>query len=137
MHPYDGRVVSNFIIQALKNQPITIYGQGEQTRSFCFVDDMIEGFIRLMNTPDNVTGPVNLGNPQEVSIRELAQTIIDLTGSKSSLDYKPLPNDDPRRRRPDISRAQKELGWTPKIPLQEGLSKTIAYFEQLVRKGII
>ncbi|MFO7801964.1 MAG: UDP-glucuronic acid decarboxylase family protein, partial [Desulfovermiculus sp.] len=99
MHPYDGRVVSNFIIQALKNQPITIYGQGEQTRSFCFVDDMIEGFIRLMDTPDNVTGPVNLGNPQEASIRELAQTIIDLTGSKSSLDYKPLPNDDPRRRR--------------------------------------
>lgn len=137
MHPYDGRVVSNFIIQALKNQPITIYGQGEQTRSFCFVDDMIEGFIRLMDTPDNVTGPVNLGNPQEVSIRELAQTIINLTGSKSSLDYKPLPNDDPRRRRPDISTAQKELGWTPKMPLQEGLAKTIAYFEQLVKKGVI
>ncbi|MGM0759663.1 MAG: UDP-glucuronic acid decarboxylase family protein, partial [Thermodesulfobacteriota bacterium] len=133
MHPYDGRVVSNFIIQALKNQPITIYGQGEQTRSFCFVDDMIEGFIRLMDTPDNVTGPVNLGNPQEASIRELAQTIIDLTGSKSSLDYKPLPNDDPRRRRPDISTAQKKLGWTPKMPLQEGLAKTIAYFEQLVK----
>jgi UDP-glucuronate decarboxylase len=135
MHPNDGRVVSNFIIQALKGEPITIYGEGSQTRSFCYVDDLIEGFIRLMNTPDDFTGPVNLGNPGEFTIMELATKVIELTGSKSTLIHKPLPIDDPRQRRPDISLANEKLGWEPKIPLQEGLVKAIAYFDDLLRQG--
>ena len=137
MHPRDGRVVSNFIVQALKNEPITIYGRGEQTRSFCYVQDMIEGFLRLMNSPDELTGPMNLGNPKEFSIRELADMIVDLTGSRSVLDYQPLPDDDPRQRRPDISMAQEKLDWTPQVSLHEGLKQTIAYFEELLHKGVI
>jgi UDP-glucuronate decarboxylase len=135
MHPNDGRVVSNFILQALQGEPITIYGDGSQTRSFCYVDNLIEGFIRLMNTPDDFTGPVNLGNPGEFTILELATKVIELTGSKSKLIHKPLPIDDPRQRRPDISLAKEKLGWQPTIPLQEGLIKTIAYFENLLKQG--
>jgi len=135
MHPNDGRVVSNFIVQALKKEDITIYGDGSQTRSFCYVDDLIEGFIRLMGTPEDFTGPVNLGNPGEFTILELATKVIELTGSKSNLIHKPLPIDDPRQRRPDISLAKATLGWQPTIPLQEGLIKTIAYFENLLKKG--
>ena len=135
MHPNDGRVVSNFILQALQGEPITIYGDGSQTRSFCYVDDLIEGFIRLMGTPDDFTGPVNLGNPGEFTILELATKVIELTGSKSKLIHKPLPIDDPRQRRPNISLAQEKLGWQPTIPLQEGLIKTIAYFENLLKQG--
>jgi UDP-glucuronate decarboxylase len=137
MHPYDGRVVSNFIVQALKNQSLTIYGQGEQTRSFCYVDDMIEGFVRLMNTPSDVTGPINLGNPQEFSIRDLAKMIIEMTGSKAKLDFRPLPDDDPRQRKPDISKAQKTMDWRPQVALKDGLVQTIEYFEQLLQKGAI
>jgi len=135
MHPNDGRVVSNFIIQALKGEPITIYGDGSQTRSFCYVDDLVDGLIRLMNTPDDFTGPVNLGNPGEFTIVELATKVIELTGSKSPLINNPLPIDDPRQRRPDISLAKEKLGWQPKIPLQEGLVKAIAYFDNLLRHG--
>ncbi len=135
MHPNDGRVVSNFILQALQGEPITIYGDGTQTRSFCYVDNLIEGFIRLMNTPDDFTGPVNLGNPGEFTILELATKVIELTGSKSNLIHKPLPIDDPRQRRPDITLARETLGWQPTIPLQEGLIKTIAYFENLLSQG--
>jgi UDP-glucuronate decarboxylase len=135
MHPNDGRVVSNFIIQALKGEPITIYGDGSQTRSFCYVDDLVDGLIRLMNTPDDFTGPVNLGNPGEFTIVELATKVIELTGSKSTLINNPLPIDDPRQRRPDISLAKEKLGWQPKIPLQEGLVKAIAYFDNLLRHG--
>ena len=135
MHPNDGRVVSNFILQALQGEPITIYGDGSQTRSFCYVDDLIEGFIRLMGTPDDFTGPVNLGNPGEFTILELATKVIELTGSKSKLIHKPLPIDDPRQRRPDISLAKEKLGWQPTIHLQEGLIKTIAYFENLLKQG--
>jgi UDP-glucuronate decarboxylase len=133
MHPNDGRVVSNFIVQALQNKPITLYGDGAQTRSFCYVDELIDGFVRLMNSPDELTGPVNLGNPSEFSMIELAQTILDLTGSRSSLVYEPLPQDDPRQRQPDIRLAKTQLGWEPQIPLREGLKPTIAYFEQLLR----
>ena len=132
MHPHDGRVVSNFIVQALKEEPITIYGDGKQTRSFCYVDDLIEGFIRLMSTTDDVTGPVNLGNPSEFTIRELAEKVITLTGSKSKLVFKPLPSDDPMQRCPDIALARGKLGWEPTIKLQDGLVKTIAYFRTLV-----
>jgi len=132
MHPHDGRVVSNFIVQALKEEPITIYGDGNQTRSFCYVDDLIEGFIRLMSTTDDVTGPVNLGNPSEFTIRELAEKVITLTGSKSKLVFKPLPSDDPMQRCPDIALARGKLGWEPTIKLQDGLVKTIAYFRTLV-----
>jgi UDP-glucuronate decarboxylase len=132
MHPNDGRVVSNFIVQALKNQPITIYGKGEQTRSFCYVSDLIEGFVRLMNTPDSFTGPVNLGNPGEFTIRQLAEKVIDLTGSRSKLIFKPLPVDDPMQRKPDIRLAKKVLKWQPKVPLKLGLEKTITYFDQLL-----
>jgi UDP-glucuronate decarboxylase len=132
MHPNDGRVVSNFVIQALKGEPITIYGDGNQTRSFCYVDDLIEGFIRLMDAPDTVTGPMNLGNPNEISIRTLAERIIALTGAKSTLTQKPLPADDPRQRCPDIGFAQKTLGWQPTVALEEGLEKTIAYFKDAV-----
>ena len=132
MHPNDGRVVSNFIMQALKGDPITIYGDGTQTRSFCYVDDLIDGLVRLMRTPDDFTGPVNLGNPVEFTIRELAEKIIALTGSKSRLDFKPLPSDDPLQRQPDISLAKGALAWQPSVALQEGLLKTMEYFRALV-----
>ncbi len=128
MHPNDGRVVSNFIVQALKHESITIYGKGSQTRSFCYVDDLVEGLIRLMNSPAAVTGPVNLGNPGEFTIRELAERVIKLTGSRSKLSYKPLPQDDPKQRQPDIALAKDVLHWTPKIKLDDGLKRTIPYF---------
>ena len=136
MHPSDGRVVSNFIMQALRGEPITIYGDGGQTRSFCYVDDLIDGFIRLMETPDEVTGPINLGNPLEFTIRQLAEQVIALTRSKSKIEFRPLPADDPKQRQPDISRARQTLGWEPKMPLEEGLKKTIAYFDDLLAKGL-
>ena len=132
MHPNDGRVVSNFIVQALKNEPITIYGQGDQTRSFCYVDDLIDGFIRLMNSPDSLTGPVNLGNPSEFTIKQLAETVIKMTGSASNLVYMPLPADDPKQRQPDITLAREQLGWEPHIPLEQGLINTIRYFDDLL-----
>lgn len=128
MHPNDGRVVSNFIVQALKGEPITVYGAGAQTRSFCFVDDMIDGFIRLMESPDDVTGPINLGNPGEFTILELAERVISMTGSKSKIEFRPLPQDDPKQRQPVIELAREKLGWEPKIPLIDGLTKTIEYF---------
>jgi UDP-glucuronate decarboxylase len=134
MHPNDGRVVSNFIVQALKGEPITIFGAGSQTRSFCYVDDLIEGFIRLMASPDAVTGPVNLGNPGEFTIKQLAEMVIELTHSRSTLVYKPLPVDDPLQRRPDIGLAQSLLDWQPTIPLRQGLERTIAYFDALLRR---
>lgn len=134
MHPNDGRVVSNFIVQALQNHPITVYGDGSQSRSFCYVDDLIEVFIRLMDSPDDVTGPVNTGNPTEFTILELAEKVIALTGSESEIIRKPLPSDDPRQRKPDIRLAQEKLGWTPTIQLEEGLNKTIPYFESLLRR---
>ena len=133
MHPNDGRVVSGFIMQALQNEPITIFGDGSQTRSFCYVDDLIEAFVRLMDTPDDFTGPINTGNPGEFTIRELAELIINQTGSKSNLVYKPLPADDPKQRCPDITLAKAELGWEPRIALAEGLKKTIPYFESVLR----
>ena len=133
MHPNDGRVVSGFIMQALQNEPITIFGDGSQTRSFCYVDDLIEAFVRLMDTPDDFTGPINTGNPGEFTIRELAELIINQTGSKSSLVHKPLPADDPKQRCPDITLAKAELGWEPRIALAEGLKKTIPYFESVLR----
>ncbi len=132
MHPNDGRVVSNFIVQALKNEPITIYGDGSQTRSFCYVDDLVDGLIRLMNSPTEVIGPINLGNPNEFTIQQLAERVIKMTGSKSRLTRKPLPSDDPRQRQPDITKARKILGWNPEVKLQNGLKKTIAYFDRLV-----
>jgi len=134
MHPNDGRVVSNFIVQALNNQPITIYGDGSQTRSFCYVDDLVEGLILLMNSKEEVIGPINMGNPTEFTILELAQKIIDITNSKTQIVHKPLPQDDPRQRKPDITLAQEKLDWTPRIPLADGLKKTIAYFERLIRE---
>ncbi len=134
MHPNDGRVVSNFIVQALRNQPITLYGDGTQTRSFCYVDDLIAGFVRLMDSPDDFTGPVNLGNPGEFTMIELAEAIRDLTGSRSPLVHQPLPQDDPRQRQPDISLAKSVLGWEPEIPLRDGLKPTIAYFERLMNR---
>jgi UDP-glucuronate decarboxylase len=133
MHPNDGRVVSNFIIQALRDEDITIYGTGNQTRSFCYVSDLVDGLVRLMQTADEVTGPVNLGNPVEFTIGQLAETVISLTGSSSKIAYRPLPEDDPRQRCPDISLAQKLLAWAPRVQLQDGLIKTIEYFEQLLR----
>jgi UDP-glucuronate decarboxylase len=133
MHPNDGRVVSNFIVQALKNEPITIYGDGTQTRSFCYVDDLIEGIVRLMAIDKAVTGPINLGNPHEFSMLELAKQILKLTGSSSKILHKPLPSDDPKQRKPDISRAKEVLGWQPKIQLEEGLRNTIAYFQDRLR----
>ena len=135
MHPNDGRVVSNFIMQALRGEPITIYGDGSQTRSFCYVDDLVEALIRLMDTADDVTGPINLGNPGEFTIRELAEKIVALSGSRSKIMLHPLPSDDPKQRKPDISRAQSLLGWSPAIALDEGLKKTLAYFEQMVREA--
>jgi UDP-glucuronate decarboxylase len=137
MHPCDGRVVSNFIIQALQNKDITVSGNGSQTRSFQYVDDLLEGMIRMMNTKDSFIGPVNIGNPHEFTILELANKIIELTNSKSKIVYIPLPNDDPSQRRPDITLAKKELnGWEPKIQLEEGLKKTITYFDKLLKEGI-
>ncbi|ABK44044.1 NAD-dependent epimerase/dehydratase [Magnetococcus marinus MC-1] len=135
MHPNDGRVVSNFIVQALRGEPITLFGEGQQTRSFCYVDDLIEGFVKLMDAPDDVTGPINLGNPVEFTIQQLAELVIELTGAGSILVHKPLPQDDPRQRKPDITLAQQHLNWQPTIPLREGLGKTIAYFEGLLQRG--
>jgi UDP-glucuronate decarboxylase len=132
MHPADGRVVSNFIVQALKGEPITIYGDGSQTRSFCYVDDLIEGMIRLMDTGPDVTGPINIGNPVETTVAELAHKIVDLTGSRSKIEHRPLPVDDPTQRCPDISRAKSLLGWEPKVPLETGLKRTIEYFDRLL-----
>ena len=132
MHPNDGRVVSNFIMQALQNNPITIYGDGSQTRSFCYVDDLIEAFVRLMDSPDDLTGPMNTGNPVEFTILELANKVIDVTGSSSTLEMRRLPSDDPVQRQPDISLAKEKLGWEPKVNLEEGLHKTIPYFEKIL-----
>jgi UDP-glucuronate decarboxylase len=134
MHPDDGRVVSNFIIRALKNEPIEVYGDGSQTRSFCYVEDLIDGLIRLMNGPDDFAKPVNLGNPAELTIKELTERVIALTGSKSPIHYLPLPQDDPKRRCPDITRAQELLGWRPSISLETGLKRTIAFFEEMLAK---
>ena len=136
VQPNDGRVISNFIVQALKNEPITIYGDGNQTRSFCYVSDLVDGLIRLMGSPDDVTGPINLGNPSKFSIRELAELVVALTASRSQIEHRPLPMDDPRQRQPDISRAQKTLGWEPRIRLEEGLQKTVAYFEELLSEDV-
>lgn len=132
MNPQDGRVVSNFIVQALQDKPITIYGEGSQTRSFCYVDDLIEGFIKLMDAPDTVTGPVNIGNPGEFTIRQLAEIVIEMTGSRSEIVQMPLPQDDPLQRRPDITKARELLDWQPTIPLRQGLERTIDYFKTLV-----
>jgi UDP-glucuronate decarboxylase len=132
MLPDDGRVVSNFIVQALKGEPITLYGDGQQTRSFCYVSDLVDGMMRMMAGPDTLTGPVNLGNPREMTIRELAEKVIAMTGARSELVFRPLPHDDPRQRQPNISKARKELGWEPKVQLDQGLGETIAYFRQLL-----
>jgi UDP-glucuronate decarboxylase len=133
MHPNDGRVVSNFIVQALLGRDITVFGDGLQTRAFCYVDDLIDGLVRLMNSPDDVTGPINIGNPKEFTILELASLVIELTGSRSRIVHRPRPQDDPRQRRPDISKAHDLLKWAPQTPLREGLIKTIAYFEDLLK----
>jgi len=130
MHPSDGRVVSNFIVQALAGRPITLYGTGDQTRSFCYVDDLVDGLVRLMNSPAEITGPINLGNPVEFSMRQLADIILRKTASKSTLGFEPLPADDPRQRQPDISKARKLLDWEPKVALEDGLERTIAYFSE-------
>jgi UDP-glucuronate decarboxylase len=135
MHPNDGRVISNFVMQALQSNDITIYGDGYQTRSFCYVDDLVDGLIRLMESPDDVSGPINLGNPTEFTIRELAEVIIDLTGSASKIEHRALPIDDPRQRKPDIRKALELLNWQPRLPLREGLVKTIAYFEDYLSAG--
>jgi UDP-glucuronate decarboxylase len=135
MHPNDGRVVSNFIVQSLRDEAITLYGEGSQTRSFCYVEDLVDGLIRFMNSADDLTGPINFGNPGEVSMRELAETIRELTGSHSKIVFKPLPADDPQRREPDITLAKQRLGWSPQVPLREGLKRTIAYFDTLLREG--
>jgi len=135
MHPNDGRVVSNFVLQVLRYEPITIYGDGSQTRSFCYVDDMVDGLIQLMNSPDDLTGPVNLGNPEEITILELAERIIKFSGARSKIIFKPLPVDDPRQRKPDITLAKEKLGWAPKVSLEEGLLKTITYFDDLLSTG--
>ena len=132
MHPHDGRVVSNFIVQALKGENITVYGDGRQSRSFCYVDDLVEAILRMMDTPRDMTGPVNIGNPDEFTILELAEHIIELTGTRAKISFEPLPSDDPRQRRPDIAKAKEILGWEPKTRLREGLVKTIAYFDQLL-----
>jgi UDP-glucuronate decarboxylase len=138
MHPNDGRVVSNFIVQALQNKPITVYGDGSQTRSFCYVDDLVEGMSRLMATPDAETGPMNLGNPRESTILELAELVKEISGSPSEIRFEPLPTDDPVRRRPDISRARSVLGWKPKVPLRDGLKKTLDYFDDFLRtSGVV
>jgi UDP-glucuronate decarboxylase len=132
MHPHDGRVVSNFIVQALQGKPLTIYGKGDHTRSFCYVSDLISGFLALMDSDASITGPVNLGNPTELSIRELAEKVIEITGAASEIVHKPLPSDDPKCRKPDISYAKKTLNWAPKVSLEEGLEKTITYFSRLL-----
>ncbi|OGB06157.1 MAG: NAD-dependent dehydratase [Burkholderiales bacterium RIFCSPHIGHO2_12_FULL_69_20] len=136
MHPNDGRVVSNFIVQALRGDPITIYGDGSQTRSFCYVDDLIDGLVRLMESADGFVGPVNLGNPVEIPVGALARRVIELTGSPSTIEFRALPQDDPRQRQPDISLAQQALGWVPQVALDDGLQRTIAYFEDLLRNGV-
>lgn len=136
MHPNDGRVVSNFIVQALQNKAITIYGDGSQTRSFCYVDDLIEVFVRFMASPDSLTGPLNFGNPGEFTIRELAETVISLTGSKSALHFLPLPSDDPKQRQPDLSNTTAALGWVPQTSLKDGLLKTIPFFDESLKQGI-
>jgi len=135
MHPYDGRVVSNFVLQALRDQQITIYGDGSQTRSFCYVDDLVDGMLAMMRGPDDFPGPVNLGNPHEFSIRQLAETIIEMTGSNSRIRQEPLPSDDPTHRQPDIALAREKLGWEPRIELREGLAKTVEYFRNLDLRG--
>jgi UDP-glucuronate decarboxylase len=136
MHPNDGRVVSNFIVQALTGGEITLYGDGLQTRAFCYVDDLIDGLVRLMNSDDQVTGPINIGNPHEITVRELADIVVRMTGSKSQVVYRPLPINDPLQRCPDISRAKEVLGWLPTVPLEDGLARTISYFDSLlVREG--
>jgi UDP-glucuronate decarboxylase len=135
MHPNDGRVVSNLIVQALKGEAITIYGDGQQSRAFCFVDDLVDGLLRLMNSDPQITGPINLGNPVEFTIRELAEHIIELTRSTSKIDKKPLPIDDPKQRQPDISKAREQLGWEPTIALKDGLKRTISYFDELLKTG--
>lgn len=137
MHPHDGRVVSNFIVQALQGADITLYGDGQQTRSFCYVDDLVDGFMRLMETPDEVTGPMNLGNPNEFTIRELADLVVELTGSRSRVMSAPLPSDDPKQRQPNIAKARETLAWAPRTQLREGLEKTIAYFDALLARGEI
>ncbi len=137
MHPNDGRVVSNFIVQALRGDPITVYGDGSQSRSFCYVDDLIEAFLLLMDSPDDFTGPVNTGNPDEFTILELAEKVIRMTGAKSQIVFKPLPSDDPRQRKPDITLARTKLGWSPTIFLEEGLQRTIAYFADLTSRSLI
>jgi UDP-glucuronate decarboxylase len=134
MHPHDGRVVSNFIVQALNNEPITIYGDGQQTRSFCYVDDLVTGLMSLMNSPDDITGPINIGNPGEFTMLELARKVIALADSKSKLEFKPLPADDPKQRKPDITLARTRLNWQPAIELEEGLTRTLAYFKTLLKK---
>ena len=134
MHPNDGRVISNFIIQALTHQDITIYGQGSQTRSFCYVDEMADALVRMMATPDDITGPINLGNPQEIPIIEVATLVIRMTRSRSKIIFKPRPENDPLRRQPDITKAKKLLGWEPKIGLEVGLDRTISYFDQLLKE---
>ena len=133
MHPNDGRVVSNFIVQALRGQDITIYGDGSQTRSFCYVDDLIEGFVRMMATPREITGPFNMGNPIEFTIKELAETVLQMVGGKSNLVFQPLPQDDPKQRQPNITLARENLGWEPKVMLNEGLEKTVSYFRKLLK----
>jgi UDP-glucuronate decarboxylase len=133
MHPNDGRVVSNFILQALQGENLTVYGDGSQTRSFCYVDDLIDGFVRLMLSPDDFTGPVNLGNPVEMTMLELAEKVLAITGSDSRIIYEPLPSDDPNQRRPDITKAKAALDWTPRVGLDEGLERTVAYFKQFVK----
>jgi UDP-glucuronate decarboxylase len=135
MHVHDGRVVSNFIVQALRGEPITIYGDGSQTRSFCYVDDLVDALVRLMSTPDEVTGPVNLGNPAEMTVKALAERVVALTGSRSSIEYRPLPQDDPRQRQPDIALAKSTLAWAPTTSLDDGLAKTVAYFDQLLKSA--
>ena len=137
MHPDDGRVVSNFIIQALRDEPITIYGDGSQTRSFGYVDDLVDGIMRLMASEDSLLGPVNLGNPNEMTVRELAEKVVDMTGSHSRLIFKPLPVDDPKQRRPDITLARQKLNWTPKVPLSEGLARTVAYFQSVMAGEVV
>jgi UDP-glucuronate decarboxylase len=134
-HPNDGRVVSNFVVQALLNKDITVFGDGSHTRSFCYVDDLIAGLMKMMDSPSDVTGPINLGNPGEFSILEIARTVLDLTGSRSKIVHRPLPEDDPKQRRPDISEADRVLGWRPTVPFKEGLKTTIAYFEKVVAEG--
>ena len=136
MHRQDGRVVSNFIVQALLGQPITIYGEGSQTRSFCYVDDLIDGLMRLMASPAEVIGPINIGNTREFTILELARMVVEITGSRSEIVRKPLPGDDPKQRQPDIARAREKLGWEPKVPVQDGLARTVAYFRELLAEEI-